>query len=691
MAIPPPRVIPAEKNRGQPARPQISFEIPKSPDFYANRTIHVNTPAKAERMVEFAAQRHLSHIGFAMEYRYRQPGVLIGREKIKHCPRSTQPLVLTMAMAEPTDERAGRLYRFTVDLRCPEVHAAVRTVLRLPCCFVGYDLKPSLQCLFQLNLSAPMAVWDTRLTEELLHLGRHHKRYRLDGVTDEVERIRIGREVSEEEQFRLSLPQICQQYGIPYTNRPREVRLDQTSREQSDDKAFGEGQLNPVVENAVATARLYPHQIRTATANGVLHHLVQVEFPWTVTNARIEWHGVRVDKEKRSQVIELLDGHLSSLVARVKELGIDNVRNPGEVQAWLRRTGLVTVSDQQVKGAGARLRLSQFRGRHPGVDLIRITQRLLNMRTDQILNDGLVGVDGRVHPVHRQLGSHTGRQTSQFPNILGLDSTLRSIVVPDPGQGIGEVDLAQIEVGVAGAVYGDDELVRMFNDGDVYAGMAQAFYHDDLSEPDRSLSGEEFKKKHPKLRSAMKVCVLGLIYGITPNGLARQLDIPVPKAEELQQRFMGRFGALAQATDGIATRGAIQGSVAAVSGIRRYRGSNTHPKNWERRWMTNFPVQAGAAVTFKTAGIRLDREYRRYNARIIVPLHDSFIFESPLEAMEHVANVTEQIMCDAVREYYPDLRPRAVVNIQRPECWSKDGDTDPCKNIERLLTLAIEE
>ena len=92
--------------------------------------------------------------------------------------------------------------------------------------------------------------------------------------------------------------------------------------------------------------------------------------------------------------------------------------------------------------------------------------------------------------------------------------------------------------------------------------------------------------------------------------------------------------------------------------------------------MTNHPVQGSAAVVFKAAGNRLSRLYRRYEARIIVPFHDAYIFEAPSERLQEVANLTERVMCDTVQEYFPCLIPRVEVNLSRPDCWNKDGKAD---------------
>ena len=83
-----------------------------------------------------------------------------------------------------------------------------------------------------------------------------------------------------------------------------------------------------------------------------------------------------------------------------------------------------------------------------------------------------------------------------------------------------------------------------------------------------------------------------------------------------------------------------------------------------------------AATIFKVAGNRLNQLYSRYKARIIIPLHDAFIFEAPLEVLPEVARLTEQVMCQVVQEYFPQLEPRVEVNIDQPHCWNEGGNAE---------------
>jgi DNA polymerase-1 len=236
------------------------------------------------------------------------------------------------------------------------------------------------------------------------------------------------------------------------------------------------------------------------------------------------------------------------------------------------------------------------------------------------------------------------------------------------------VDWSQVEVGVAAAMYGDNDLVRMFNSGDVYSAMAQYFFREELPEGDLGITGTEFKEKHKELRNQMKSCTLGIIYGITRVGLSQILGTTKAKAAALQKRFMAMFPHLQAALIIAAQCGAIRGYAFTISGLKRYRAKGGDATRWERNWLTNHPVQGSAAVVFKAAGNRLDKLYQQYGSRIIIPLHDAFIFEAPLNELKNVAELTARVMCDTLQEYFPMLRPQVEVNISKPDCWNKDGD-----------------
>ena len=523
-------------------------------------------------------------------------------------------------------------------------------------------------------LPEPRILWDTWVCEKALYLGRHHRRYGLAPGADEAAEA-LAREQSEAgEQWRLSLAQTCLRHGLAHPFAGDKERLAYSFLGHPDGAAFTPEQVDYAAADAEAPARLYRPQVVAAARGGLLHHLVTVEMPWTATNSRIVWNGVRVDADRARRVREACDRHAAALGPRLAALGVTKPRSHPQLRKLFGSLGLIELFRRGGKLSFDREHLDEFRDHHPVIALVRAARRVADLRDDKLLTGEFVGADGRVHPDHRQLGTDTGRQSCRWPNVSGLGKILRPLIVPDPGRGLGEVDWSQIEVGIAAAVYRDEALVAKFNSGDVYSAMAQDFYREQLDEADRCLTGAAFKKKHRTLRDRMKTCTLGIIYGLTPHGLALRLKTSKSEASALQDRFMGMFPALRNGLREAAEAGAIRGHASTASGLRRYRAAGAgRPSNWERNWMTNHPVQGTAAVVFKAAGNRLDRLYRRYRAWIVIPMHDAFVFESPIEALPEVADLTATVMRQAVREYFPELDAQVEVNADHPDCWNKDG------------------
>jgi DNA polymerase-1 len=99
--------------------------------------------------------------------------------------------------------------------------------------------------------------------------------------------------------------------------------------------------------------------------------------------------------------------------------------------------------------------------------------------------------------------------------------------------------------------------------------------------------------------------------------------------------------------------------------------------------MRNTTVQGAAAIVFKDAGNRLRLRLRQLGARIILPMHDAFVFEAPLERVEEAAALAEEVLKGAVQEWFPMLVPQVDVNIKSPLCWNKGGKAD---SIRRWLS-----
>jgi DNA polymerase-1 len=395
--------------------------------------------------------------------------------------------------------------------------------------------------------------------------------------------------------------------------------------------------------------------------------------PWSVTNARMIWDGVRVDPDACQALRQACQRHTDKMASELAELGIGNVSSHPQLLDFFRRIGLLDAFRVGKKYTIDDDHLEAVEDRHPAIATIRDLRKLRRLVNDQVLTGELVGSDGRLHPLQRQLGAESGRNTMSAPNIGGIGRALRPLVVPEPGWRIGEVDLSQIEVAIAAAVYRDPDLLRMVNGRDVYVAMARRYYAAELPPAAPTWSDKEFKKQCRHLRDRMKVFTLATIYNITPFGLGLQLNIPVGRAAEEQARFLALFPILAQALREASAQGAIRGYAYLCSGLRRWRARTGVPSPWEGNWLRNTPVQGSACVVFKAAGNRLYRRYQHYGARLILPLHDAFVFEVGAPHLPALAKITAAVMRSTVQEYFPALDPQVEINIDHPHCWNKDG------------------
>jgi DNA polymerase-1 len=424
---------------------------------------------------------------------------------------------------------------------------------------------------------------------------------------------------------------------------------------------------------AEAAARLYPLQAQAALTLGCLDHLVRIEQPWTVTNAGMVWNGVRICPGRCRAVLDACAKHERFVGARLREMGLANPHSHEQLLQFLRREGLLHLFAQGGDHGFDDEALEAAEALHLAVALIRVARKVKRLRADRCLTGELVGADGRLHPDHRQLGADTGRNSMRDPNVGGLGRALRPLVVPDEGCLIGEVDLSQIEVGVAAAVYHDADLVRMFNGGDVYGAMARRFFAAELPADAPSLPDRQFKRRHAPFREAMKLFTLATLYNITPAGLAPRLGVSAATAAREQRRFLGMFPALEAALRYASASGAARGFAYTCSGLRRWRARQGPPSPWEANWLRNTPVQGSAAAVFKDAGNRLHRRYRHYDARIILPMHDAVVYEAPRAVFQEVAKVTAEVLRGTVQEHFPELDPKVEVNVDHPGSWSKDG------------------
>ena len=654
-------------------------ELPLSPAYYAEGVRYVSNVEQAETIRRLFDERPFNRVGFDFEFRYDRPPIEHRGKRIDFV-RSVRPLLLALSPVESLDDGTERVYRVVIDVRDPDVVEVIEPIFRLPVPFVAHYAKVELYCLWQLGISEPPYLWDTFIVERCLRLGLD--RAATSKMKDVGEEIEAKADADRRRAASLKLESVGERYGVTHGFAQAKRGLQLSFLDHGLANAFSDDQLAYAAEDAVVAAAVYPRQVVAAVGAGLLRHLETIEMPWVPVVAAMCWEGVRIDVDLIDRTFRAVPARVGVIEGELTKLGLDNYRSHPQKVEYFRRHGCLDAFRQGGNYTFNQEKLKDLTYLDPAVPLMLEAAKLSTIVREFDLTKQLVDDDGRVHADHKQLGGDSGRQSSAHPNLLGLPGIARPVVVAPAGRAIGEVDLSQIEVGITAAVYHDPDLLAMFNAGDVYCAMVKSFFADQLAEADLSLSDAEFKKKHKARRDVMKMCTLGIIYGMQVHGLALRLQIGETAARQKLDEFMAMFPVLRE-------RLALEPKRAkrrtyARSGTNLCRRialpakGGVHQLNWTR----NHPVQATAGSRFKAAGIRLYKLYPQYDARLIVPMHDAFVFECPQEHLQAVAELTRRVLVEAVQERYPELRPRAEVNIDCPTCWNKDGDGD---SLERFV------
>lgn len=622
----------------------------------ALKPVIINSQVDLEKVSAFLRSRQISHIGIAFEYSFGDQ-VLMGGD-LQGDIRSIKPIRLCLTAVPVSHEaKPGEMTGFTLAVDKLENLATLQEILNMQVPFVGHNLKPVCFCLWQMGLQVPSTVWDTYICERFFSLGRYHKKYlgkKYQG--DDFESIQAEAELKVAWEEHCQIQMVAIRYG---------VSLPGTA-------------YRPWLMGCAGSARIYERQVEKSAQAGSEHYLKTIEMPWVVTNARIEWAGLYIDHDKAAACKKIVDERVDKLKRAFQQVGLNNPGSNLQLIAHFRKLHLLHYF--KVEGGTGysfdKEMLKRLRGVHPQILLIQMYKKLRDLQGSGILSRGATGGDGRIHPCHIQLGAHTGRQTCTGINVLGVDKLLRNLIIPQEGSGIIEVDWCQVEVGIAGAVYDEPILVEMYNSGDAYSAMAQKFYSD-LEPAAREMPTHEFKERYPERRKIMKTLTLALLYGITEYGIEKMLGVPLSESQRLIDGFGRMFPNLSVNKKQVVSQAIERGHATALYGVARYRKNpNAWLSNWERNWLGNHPVQGTGAVLFKDAGNKLIPVLDELGARVIIPLHDSFIIETPLEYVGRVSEETARIMKGAVSSAFPQLKPQVDINNMHPECWNKDGNID---------------
>ncbi len=274
---------------------------------------------------------------------------------------------------------------------------------------------------------------------------------------------------------------------------------------------------------------------------------------------------------------------------------------------------------------------------------------------------------GRVHTSYSQAVASTGRLSSNDPNLQNIPvrteegRKIRHAFVAVEGSELLSADYSQIELRLLAHVAGIEELLEAFrDDADIHAMTASEVF------------GVPVEGMDPAVRDRAKAINFGIIYGISPFGLARQLRIPRGDAKDFIDGYFKRFPGIRKYMDDTIGFAREHGYVETIFGRKCHTpgiADDRNPrKSFLQRLAINAPLQGAAADIIKRAMIRIGPVLAAngLRARMLLQVHDELIFEVPREELEKTAAVVGRTMSTAA-----DLDVPLVVDTKHGRTWDE--------------------
>ncbi|MDA0662136.1 MAG: DNA polymerase I [Proteobacteria bacterium] len=252
---------------------------------------------------------------------------------------------------------------------------------------------------------------------------------------------------------------------------------------------------------------------------------------------------------------------------------------------------------------------------------------------------------GRIHTSYAMTGAQTGRMSSTDPNLQNIPirteegRRIRQTFIAAPGRKLLSLDYSQIELRVLAHIAGIETLVQAFRDGlDIHAMTASEMF------------GVPIEGMDPIVRRNAKAINFGIIYGISPFGLARQLSIPQGEAKSYIEAYFERFPGIRDYMEAAREECRAHGYVTTLFGRRIHlpmiNDKNPMRRNYAERQAINAPVQGSAADIIKRAMIRVPAALQaaKLDALMLLQVHDELLFEVPEAQMDETAKIVGAVM-----------------------------------------------
>ena len=382
-----------------------------------------------------------------------------------------------------------------------------------------------------------------------------------------------------------------------------------------------------------------------------------VEMPLVQVLSAMEYTGVKIDINALADMSKELENDMRLTEAQIFETAgmTFNISSPKQLgEVLFEKMKLIdkpkkTKTGQYATGEDI---LSELENEHV------IARKILDFRELQKLKSTYVdalptmvsGRTGRIHTSYNQAVAATGRLSSTNPNLQNIPirtprgREIRKAFIPSSEEfSIMSADYSQIELRIMAAVSEDQSMIEAFNQGrDIHATTASKVFKVPLDEVSSDM------------RRKAKMVNFGIIYGISPFGLAQRLAISRGEASEIINSYFAEFPSVKSYMDRVINEAREHLYVETILGRRRYladiNSRNQTNRGYAERNAINAPIQGSAADMIKVAMINIHdfMQAERLKSRMILQVHDELVFEAHKDEISLLQERVDDLMRNAI-------------------------------------------
>lgn len=327
---------------------------------------------------------------------------------------------------------------------------------------------------------------------------------------------------------------------------------------------------------------------------------------------------------------------------------IDDYCKANGIESWVKtRKGIYATDKKNLSTWASGENLIKQLERHQG--------QLSNLKAFSANAEGeieamrYIGSDWKQRPDFGAHGTQTCRNAHKAKSFIFANAHwMRVLINPEPGMALVEADYSQQEVFIAGALTGDENLIRAYESGDVYLYYAQltGMYPKDLPIPTEEERNAEWFKPYKKVRQISKAISLSIQYGAGAKSIANAVGnaikekVEPEKGLEWVNEYRETYSDYSRCIDRLREEYSSGAGITLPNG---WRLGNDSPNILSA---SNLPVQGTGSVILQVACRLLDVK----GINIVATMHDAITACCPEEQAEAVAETMKWQMTLAADE-----------------------------------------